>query len=491
MALKILLIDANSFWLASRKDLRDLEQIIPPIGLVYIATYLKSKFKDQVAFKVISMVADCPQPGQLLDILNIFKPDVVGIRGTHIYKNVFHKVAKSIKQFKNNVIIIGGGPYVTMDINNAAQDKNVDYFVIGEGEITFFEIIRKLLIEEEVLGIRGTAYCKNNKLIVAPQRELIKNLDALPLPDYDFISVDKYSKFISYGYNRRRQAVMFSSRGCPYHCIYCHSIFGKEFRARSAQNIYLEILTLHKEFSIKDFYFVDDNFNFDYQRAIEVFDLIIKSGLKINIYFNNGIRGDIIDRPFIDKMVEAGVIWVDFSIETASPRLQKLIKKFVNLEKIADNIRYTCSKNIMVNCCIMIGFPTETQSEAMATINFIKQFKKIVIPMFFSVKYYPHTQIRDLALTNGIKISDIQGAYAETYHNIKHSQTPLIPRKAFRDIYFTFLKEVFLSKERLLNAIEIQKAFLSRQEILDIYSIFFRKRVKNLEKDVLYYANKF
>lgn len=486
--LKVLLIDANASWLIKRKDILDLEQIIPPIGLMYIATYLKQMFKDQIQVRIVNMVADKVDPESLSAYLKDYCPDVVGIRGLNIYKDVFHQISAAVKKFNKDIKVFGGGPYVTMDVHNASSDKNVDYFVIGEGEITFSEIIGKILMSHPFLDVKGLAYKNKNKLILNEPRDFIEDLDTLPFPDYSLVSAEKYSKFISYGYNRRRQAVMFSSRGCPYQCIYCHNIFGKKYRARSAQNVFDEIESLYNDFNIKDFYFVDDNPNLKYQRTMDLFDLVIDSGMKIYIYFANGIRGDIIDRAFIDKMVEAGVIWVDFAIETASHRLQKFIKKFVNLEKIADNIHYTCGKNIMVSCNIMAGFPSETKDEALQTIEFLKQFKHIIIPLFFSVKYYPNTEIYDLAIEHGIKIENIEDAYAETYHDVRHSGTPLISKKEFMDIYFKFLKEIFLSKERLHNAIEIQKRFLSEQEILDVYSIFFRKKIKDLNRDVFRYA---
>lgn len=488
--LKVLLIDASSSWLVNRGDLFDLEQIIPPIGLMYIAAYLKHELKDEIEVKLLNRIADCRTQKDLLNILREYKPDVVGIRGLNIYKDIFHETARITKEFKNSAVVVGGGPYVTMDIEDAAKDKNIDYFVIGEGEITFTELIRKLLNGQgDSLDIRGLVYRKGQALARNPLRDFIEDLDSLPFPDYNLISTDRYSEFTTYGYNRRRQAIILSSRGCPYQCIFCHNIFGRNYRGRSPLNVFKEIEKLYKNFNIKDFYFVDDNFNLEYKRAMELFDLVINNNMKINIYLANGIRGDIVDKVFIDKMVRAGVIWVTYSIETASKRLQRFIKKSIDLEEITDNIHYTCKKGIMVNCCIMAGFPTETKQEALQTIEFLKQFKKITIPMFFSVKYYPNTEIYNLAIKNGIKTDNIQDAYAETYHDIRHSHTPLIPKKAFRDIYFKFLSEVFLSKERLLNAIEIQRRFLTEEEILDTYSIFFRKRIRDLEKDVLYYAN--
>jgi len=486
--LKILLINADSSWLIKRSDLSDLEQVIPPIGLMYIATYLKYKLKSYVEVKAISRIADCVSQQELISILKEYRPDVVGLRGLNIYKQVFHQTAVVLKQFKSNIIVVGGGPYVTMNLPDAAEDKNIDYFVVGEGEITFCELIEKLLSDQDFSSVKGLAYWNGERLIINAPRNFIEDLDSLPFPDYNLVSVDRYSRFITYGYNRRRQAVMFSSRGCPYECIFCHNLFGKKYRMRSAVNVFQEIELLYNNFGIKDFYFVDDNFNLDYERSVKIFDLIIENSMKINLYLANGIRGDIADRAFIDKMVKAGVIWVTFSVETASPRLQNFIKKFINIPKITENIHYACEKNIMVNCCVMVGFPTETKEEALETIGYLKQFKKLVIPMFFSTKYYPNTQIYDLALRHGIKVADIEHAYKETYHDVRHSGTPLIPRGAFKDIYFKFLNEIFLSRERLVNAIEIQKMFLTNQEILDVYSIFFRKRIKDLDKDVLRYA---
>lgn len=106
-----------------------------------------------------------------------------------------------------------------------------------------------------------------------------------------------------------------------------------------------------------------------------------------------------------------------------------------------------------------------------------------------SVRYYPNTKIYDLGLKYGIKIDSIKRVYAEPYHKASFSETPLISNAEFRWIFCKFLKEVILSKERLLNAIEIQKKFMSKEEILDMYSVFCGERIKDLEKDLLlFYA---
>ena len=485
--LKILLINADQSWACRVKHLPELELIHPPVGLLYIAAYLKEKFQEAVQVKVSCRIVDCPDNEGFLEILRQFNPDIVGIRGMVIHKEIFHETARQVKIFNDKIVVLGGGPYPSFD-HEAINDQNIDYIVVGEGEITFGELLEKIISGQKPVEVAGIIYKNDQGIVMNPPRPFITDLDSLPFPDYRLIDESKYTKFLSWSHSRRRQRLIFSSRGCPYQCIYCHALFGKTFRARSAQNVFDEILSGVNDFGVKDFYFIDDTFNLDYQRAMDIFDLIIKSGLKINLYFSNGLRGDIVDKPFIDKMIQAGTIWVTYAVETGSPRLQKYIKKNINLEKLAENIHYTCQKDILVNYFFMMGFPTETPEEALETLAYIKQFKKVAIPFFHAVRYYPGTELCRLAVKEGFDEELIKKTYNDSYHNIIHSGTPLIPKQVFQDIVFKFLNEVFLSKERLLNAIKIQRKFLTSQEILDTYSIFFKKRIKDFDQEVMPYA---
>jgi len=325
-------------------------------------------------------------------------------------------------------------------------------------------------------------------LVLNKSSFFINNLDSLPNPDYNLISTKKYSRFISLAFNRRRQAVMLSSRGCPFRCTYCNRYLGGKTRPRSAQSVFEEMEELNKNFNIDDFYFLDSYL--EYSGTLDLFNLLISKKLKINIYLINGLRADLIDRAFIDKMVKAGVIWVSYAVETASTRLQKLIKRFTNLERLAENIHYTCAKGIMVCCSAMIGLPSESKKEAIETIEFLKQFKKVVLPTYNAVKYFPRTEIYDLALKKGIKLNNIRNAYSGLYYETKYSQTPYFSRDDFINLSLKFFKEICLSKERLVNALEIQKKFYSKEELLDYYSIFFQKRVTDLDRDILSYVKR-
>ena len=486
---KVLLVEANRSWLAKSNNLAHLEQIILPIGLMYLSASLKKHFKDNVKTKIVNLIVECRVNTDLDEILMKFDPDIVGIRGMSIYRDAYNEVANKVKNYKPCTFVIGGGPIATATPEQALNNKNIDCIAIGEAEETIVEVVNRIKNHQELSEIQGIAYRNNDGMIFTESRSLKEDLDAISFPDYEAINLAKYSNVITYGYNRRKQAVIVSSRGCPYQCIYCHNIHGKKWRSRSAENVYQEMQYLYDHYGIKDFYFVDDNVNLGYQRITNICDLIIRSQMDVNIYFANGVRGDILDSQLIDKMSEAGVIWMTFALETASQRLQKLIKKNLDLMKLKENIEYACSKNIIVNVCFMIGFPTETHSDVLETIDFVKNLHNITIPMIFAAKYYPKTEMYDMAIESGLYNADLlRKAYLDTYHNIHHCETPWLSSKEAYSLFLVFLRNVFLSKERITNSLKILRTYYSEDEIKDMYSIFFQKEVKDMERDVLRYA---
>lgn len=486
--IKVLLVEANGSWVMHSKGLLDLELVTPPLGLMSLATYVKQKLKDDCSVRIVNLIVDCPREGDFEVVLRKVRPDVVGIRASSIFAGIFHRTAEQVKAFDSRITVVAGGPYATNDMETALQDINLDYCVIGEGEVTFTELLRCFKNKRSPRDIAGLAYLSAGKILRTPPRPFIKDLDCLPFPDYSLIDLDKYRKFMGYAYSRRRQANLFPSRGCPYRCIYCHGMFGRKVRARSPENVLEELKLLYRKFSIRDFCFYDDNFNYYYRRTMKLLDLIIRSRMKINIYLTASVRSDLVDFAMIDRMVEAGVIFVDYNIETASPRLQKYIRKYLDITKAAENIHYTCDKDIMVGSFIMVGFPTETRQEAFATVDFMKQFKKLVSPQIAAVKYYPHTEIFELARQQGIRVKDIRSTYSCGYHDVSFKETPLISHKDFRDISLRFYSEIVMSEDRILNALRIQKKYLTEREILDCYSLYSRRRINNIEKDILRYA---
>jgi radical SAM superfamily enzyme YgiQ (UPF0313 family) len=411
MTTKILLIDAQGHWLKTRAN--DIDQVVLPLGLMSIASYLKERFSDSIHVRVVNSNVDLQQNDEeaIRECLEETAPDIVGIRGLTRYRKEFNLIAKLAKRV-TDALVVGGGPHVSSDEQYGMEDAEIDLAAVGEGEATFAEIVEAHQGQAGFEQISGAVTRQGSGGRANPARDFISDLDALPFADYDLVDEAKYSEYLSYGYNKRRQGILYTSRGCPYHCSFCHNVFGKRFRCRSPENIHEELQLLYTR-GIRDFYFVDDNFNINKKRAMRFFELLSADrGLKgSKLYFVNGLRGDLVDHEFVDAAVEAGTIWLAYAIETASPRLQQVIGKNLSLDRVKDAIEYSWSKGVVVNYWGLLGIEGETLEEAHQTIDFMKDLPPSVIPMLFSLKAYPGTEAYKALQAKGERTADLDTDY--------------------------------------------------------------------------------
>jgi len=297
------------------------------------------------------------------------------------------------------------------------------------------------------------------------------NFDTLPIPDRTLISFDKYSQYCKMSLSRKVVTIQ-ATRGCPYKCIYCHNLWPKTHSRRSSDNIFNEIMICYKS-GIRKFSILDDIFNLDIKESLRLFQLIIDHKLGIQLYFPNGLRGDILTTDYIDKMVEAGLVHLALSLETASERLQILIGKNLKLSKFRENIEYIASKypHVMLDLFTMHGFPTETEEEAMQTLEFIESIKWIHFPYVFVLKIFPNSPVYEFAIKHGVSKEAIDRSIKYAYHEV--SDTLPFPKEFSKMYQARVFNEYILNKERLLKVIPYQMSLLTEAEFLNQYDIYF------------------
>ncbi|MFW5989722.1 MAG: B12-binding domain-containing radical SAM protein, partial [Desulfosudaceae bacterium] len=247
--------------------------------------------------------------------------------------------------------------------------------------------------------LKGVAFLEKGALVRGGREEFIRDLDSLPRPDYTLIDLNRYT---DHGYTmngvlaEKKHVHIISSRGCPYGCLYCHDIFGKKFRPRSPESFVGEIKWLYYQHGVREFHIVDDIFNLDKKRLREILNRIISSDLKIKIAFPNGIRGDLLDETDIRLLRQAGCYMITFAIETASRRLQKVIKKNLEIDKAMANIELASRAGIITRSFFMLGFPGETVAEIKSTISLAVN-SPLDLVFFFSVVPFKNTGLERLA----------------------------------------------------------------------------------------------
>jgi amino acid adenylation domain-containing protein len=313
------------------------------------------------------------------------------------------------------------------------------------------------------------------------KRPQISDLETLPTPDRSLVNYEKYGKHIGLAMFKDTFALQ-ATRGCPFKCAYCHKIWPRTHIVRSAQHIFDEVRH-YTDMGVRRFAFIDDIFNLDLENSSRFFRLILRHGLdkSLQFFFPNGLRGDRLTKEYIDLAVEAGTVNISLSLETASPRLQKLIGKNLDIDQLRENILYICAKHpgLILELQYMHGFPTETEAEALLTLEFIKSIQWLHFPYLHILKIYPNTDMAALALENGVSAKAIKDSARLAYHELPAT----LPFERSFTVRFQadFFNDYFLAKERLLAVLPHQLKLLGQDELVQKYDSYLPIPIGSLE----------
>ncbi len=365
----------------------------PPMGILYLAAYLRKHFEAD--FVLINQREDNIPNDDLLRKIRDFAPDVVGFSSLTPAAHSVPYLTESVRSALPKALILLGGPHASSFQEAALEGTSADASVPGEGELAFEQILRRHLDGSDFSDIPGVHWRdKDGRVVSNPGRlPYIEDLDSLPFPAYDLIDIKKYWRLQSMPpIPRRKYISLTSSRGCPYHCGWCHRIFGDQFRFHSADRIADEVEHYVKTYGVNDIEFLDDIFNYDPRRVLGFNRELHKRNIRLKIAFPNGVRGDMLTEEVIDSMVDSGTYFCSFALETGTPRLQKLMGKHLNIPRFLKAVEMAVNRGIFANGFVMLGFPTETEEEMLQTIR-VATDSYLHTASFFTVVPFPGTQV--------------------------------------------------------------------------------------------------
>ena len=407
----------------------------PPLGLAYMASFLESK---GIVCKIIDADLLRLSNEEVIAQAKEFDPYLICITSNIAYSRETNALSKLIKKELGKFVVIGG-PFATSRVKETLEESESDCIARGEGEFVLWSIIENNL---NIENLRGVSYLKNGELINKPRESLIKNLDKLPFPAYHLLP-----RLELYESRSRASPVapILTSRGCPYQCIYCNkSVFGSEFRKRSPENIAQEIEFLVNKYGVKQIDILDDNFTLDLERAEKVLDMIIEMGIKIYITFPNGVRADRLTKEIVHKMKLAGVYKAGIGIETGDPEIMKVIKKNLDLDKVAQAIKWFREEKITVFGFFMMGLPGETPETMQRTIDFAKKANPHIANFAITIPM-PDTELFEMIKKQGKFVRD-PGSINKGYYTVDEGYYELgdlkskdilrYQRKAYMSFYF-------------------------------------------------------
>jgi anaerobic magnesium-protoporphyrin IX monomethyl ester cyclase len=386
---------------------------MPPLGLLYIGAVLE---KEGVEIRIVPAGVKKMSWGRIKQEILDYRPDLVGVTSTTENRFQSFRLVQLAKRAYPRALTVMGGPHASM----AAEDclshiPELDLVVRGEGERTMVELCewygegKKSGRMDEIAGI---SFRKEGKVRSNPPRAPIQDLDSLPYPAFHLIPFDRYNfTFPVPGKGELPSVNVMTSRGCPFNCNFCATPinWGRQVRMRSPENVVGEIESLMREYGIKVIFFFDDTFNANPRRVEKICDLIIER--KLDIYWKCDVRIDLIDKPLLAKMKEAGLFHLSFGLEAGSERVRnRIIGKKVKIEDFHNLVGWCRELDVIPNVFFIFSHPTETWEEAQETINIIERYGEDIEASIAILHIYPGTPLEKTAKESAVLPSDFSWA---------------------------------------------------------------------------------
>lgn len=416
---------------------------------------LISPYPDTWAFGIRMLSASLKHAGH--DVRVIFLPngfqnryeettlrDVASISegscliGISVMTNFFDNAVQLTQYLKKhlNIPVIWGGIHPT--IRPVECLDYADLVCVGEGEKTILNLAAKICGKEDYRSIHNIWIKDGSKVIKNDIYPIIEDLDALPYPDYDFKTHYTLKGKILQTMDQELfelQAnscyVTMPTRGCPFSCSYCCNNALKKlypnqkpFRKRSLPNIISELSQMKKRMPfIKMIRFDDDAF-FSYSlKEIEEFCDSYKAadiGLPLSI---GGATPGTVSKEKLRLLIDAGLARVRMGIQTSSERLKILYNRHYSNREVLKAIDIISefpefkSINRLPQYDIILDNPWETEKDLIETLMFLTKIPAPYQLAFFSLTFYPDTDLYVKAKQDGIVVNDLEDVYRKHYHH--------------------------------------------------------------------------
>lgn len=371
------LLLANAYMLATDAEEQRIMRPHPPLGVLYLSSYLKSRLFDVGVFD-----------GTFQDLsafeatLRRARPRVVGIAVNMMTKRTALAMMALARGHGARVVIGGPDPP-----HHAASylDAGADVVVIGEGERTLEELLPRLDANGDLSTVDGIAFKGHDGAVVRTSpRALLPDLDAQPFPDRSAIDLSLYLHAW-----RQRHGVgtvsLITARGCPYTCTWCsRSVFGDSHRRRSVANVADEVEAIVDRYRPERLWYADDVFAIHRGWTIAYARELERRGLRLP--FECISRAERIDDAVADALASLGCFRVWIGSESGSQKILDAMKRRVAVDQVRDSAAVLRRRGIEVGMFIMLGYDGEDLADLQATVDHLK---KTAPDVFLTTVSYP------------------------------------------------------------------------------------------------------
>ena len=389
--MRTLLISANT---------EQLQMPVLPMGLACVAAAAERAGHEVMLLNL--MTKDDFQELKLENAIVGFQPELVGVSVRNIDDQNMNSPKFLLEAVKNVVsacrgltsapIVLGGAGY-SIYPRSALAYLGADLGIKGEGEAAFVTLLDRLSRKEDLTGVANLVLAESGR---ENKTEILKRLDDSVLPDpkglFSFPTEFK---------NQKIWLPFQTRRGCPMECSFCSTatIEGRILRKRSPE-IVVDSISRFAEAGFKNFFFVDNTFNFPPSYARELCDRMI--GRNLEIQWRGILYPWKVDEGLIERMARAGCVEVAFGFESGSRKILRSLNKRFQPEEVRRISEMLDRYGIGRMGFLLLGGPGETRETVKESMEFADSLELEAVKVTTGIRIYPYTRLAKAAIADGV-----------------------------------------------------------------------------------------
>jgi anaerobic magnesium-protoporphyrin IX monomethyl ester cyclase len=400
-----------------------------------------------------------------------FEPELFGVTAMTHEIHAAAEACAIAKRVSPGIWTVVGGPHTTALPERTLEEfSSVDIAVAGEGEITMTELAEAKAsgaVPSDLENVLGIAFRLGDRVVRTGKRPWMKNLDDLPFPAWELFPK------VSWG--------VLSGRGCPFGCIFCQRVLGRQVRLRSVDNVLAEFDALEERVGLREIWFRDETFGLNKRWVDEFLEKTSARNQRKGYVcgWGSNSRANFADLDRYRRMKESGCYGLSFGVESGDEVILKRITKGITPEMAVKAIATAQAAGLKAAAFFIIGHPGETWRTALKTVHLAAKSRANSIAVGVMVPY-PGTEVFHMAqageygyklLTEDWRVYDKFFGNALSLKGLSHRQLEFLQSLTyvwyylynlrFRDLLqfvSRFRSEAWTMLKRLLKPVQVEPA---------------------------------